>query len=106
VALARIRRLPGRCRTNSAHGIQSRPDSGLGFQVKIFNSFQVDPASLGGGHTTWMCSSTKGRRLWRAAGVTAHAGRYRPAVISAANRANWNLYQGQGLIYVCAGIVY
>ena len=33
-----------------AHVSQSRPDSGLGFQEKIFQTFQV-PSSLGGGVT-------------------------------------------------------
>jgi len=38
-----------RFRANMAHVRQSRPDSGLGFQVKVLKPFQVDPSSLGGG---------------------------------------------------------
>jgi hypothetical protein len=51
------RRIPGRtwrlcqyrCRMNMAHLRQSRPDSGVGFQEKIFKPFQVVPSSLGSG---------------------------------------------------------
>jgi len=32
-----------------AHIRQSRPDSGLGFQVKVLTTFQVDPSSRGSG---------------------------------------------------------
>ena len=38
-----------RCGTNSAHARQSRPDSGLGFQVKVLTTFVVVPSSLGSG---------------------------------------------------------
>ena len=38
-----------RCRTSMAHTRQSRPDSGLGFQVKVLKTFQVVPSSLGSG---------------------------------------------------------
>ena len=38
-----------RCRANMAHIRQSRPDSGLGFQVKILTPFHVVPSSLGSG---------------------------------------------------------
>ena len=30
-----------------AHTTQSRPDSGLGFQVEVLRTFQVVPSSLG-----------------------------------------------------------
>ena len=32
-----------------AHIRQTRPDSGLGFQVKVLDNFRVDPSSLGSG---------------------------------------------------------
>ena len=35
-----------RCRANAAHVRQSRPDSGLGFQVDALKTFQVVPFSL------------------------------------------------------------
>ena len=38
-----------RCRANVAHIKQSRPDSGLGVQVKVVKTFQVVPTSLGSG---------------------------------------------------------
>jgi len=38
-----------RCRANMAHVRQSRPDSGLGFQVKVLKPFKVVPFSLGSG---------------------------------------------------------
>ena len=41
---------PNRCRANSAHVRQSRPDSGLEFQVKDFTTFQVVPSSLRSGY--------------------------------------------------------
>jgi len=34
---------------NTAHIRQSRPDYGLGFQVKFLKTFQVFPSSLGNG---------------------------------------------------------
>ena len=42
---------PCRCRVNVAQVRQSRPDYGLGFQVKVLSTFQVVPSSLcsGGG---------------------------------------------------------
>ena len=36
-----------RCRENMARVRQSRPDSGLGFQVKVLETFQVVSSSLG-----------------------------------------------------------
>ena len=36
-----------RNRANMAHGRQSRPESGLCFQVKVLKTFQVVPSSLG-----------------------------------------------------------
>ena len=36
-----------RCRANTAHTRQSRPDSGLGFQVKLFETFSSVPALRG-----------------------------------------------------------
>ena len=33
---------------NMAHTRQSRPDSGLGLQVKVLHTVQVVPSSLGG----------------------------------------------------------
>jgi hypothetical protein len=36
----------GGCRTNVAHIQQSRPDSSLGFQVNVLETFQVDHVSL------------------------------------------------------------
>ena len=41
------RRAEGRCRTNVAHTRESRPDSGLGFQVKSARTFENFPTSLG-----------------------------------------------------------
>ena len=38
----------GRCEANMAHIRQSKPDSGLGFQVKILAKNEV-PSSVGGG---------------------------------------------------------
>ena len=43
---------------------QSRPDSGLGFQAKVFKTVQAVPSSLGGG--------TKNRRVLLAQGYLAH----------------------------------
>jgi len=37
----------GRSRANMAHTRQSRPDSGLDFQVKVLTTFRVVPSSLG-----------------------------------------------------------
>ena len=34
---------------NTAHVRQSRPDSGLGFQVKVLTTFYLVPTSLGSG---------------------------------------------------------
>ena len=48
-----------RCRANMAHIRQSRPDSGLGFQVHVLTLFEVVPSSLGsvrgvgGGADVW-----------------------------------------------------
>ena len=39
----------GRCRANTAHMRQSRPDSGHDFQSKVLETFQVVPSSLGSG---------------------------------------------------------
>jgi len=39
----------GHCRENSALTRQSRPDSGLGFQVKVLEIFQGVLSSLGSG---------------------------------------------------------
>jgi len=36
-----------RCRANMAHMRQSRPDSGLGFQVKVLETFELASSSLG-----------------------------------------------------------
>jgi len=36
----------GRCRANVAHIRQTRPDSGLGFQVKVRIPFEGVPSSL------------------------------------------------------------
>jgi len=38
-----------RCRANMAHARQSRPDSGVGVQVKGLETFQVVPSLLGSG---------------------------------------------------------
>jgi len=38
-----------RCRANMAHIRQSRPDSGLGFNVKVLGTLQFFPFSLGSG---------------------------------------------------------
>ena len=38
---------PRRCRANMADVRLPRPDSGLGFQAKVFNTFQVVPSLLG-----------------------------------------------------------
>ena len=40
-------RMKVRCRTNMAHVRQSRPDSGLGFPVKVLKTFEVFPSSRG-----------------------------------------------------------
>jgi len=38
---------------------QSRPDSGLGFRVKVLKTFEVIPASLGRApHLLWFAAST------------------------------------------------
>ena len=37
------------CRTNVVHILQSRPDSGLGLQVKVLKIVLVVPSSLGSG---------------------------------------------------------
>ena len=37
------------CRANVAHVRQSRPDSGLGFQVNVLKITRVVPSSLGSG---------------------------------------------------------
>ena len=39
----------GRCQANVAHIRQPRPDSGLGVQVKVLQTLQVVPSSLGSG---------------------------------------------------------
>ena len=36
-----------RCQANMAHMRQSRPDSGLGFQIKVLKTFSVVPSWLG-----------------------------------------------------------
>jgi len=38
-----------RCRANSVHERQSRPESGLGFQVKVLKISKLSPCSLGRG---------------------------------------------------------
>jgi len=38
---------PCRCTANMAHVRQSRPDSGLGFQLKVLKPFEAVPSSLG-----------------------------------------------------------
>ena len=38
-----------RCRADTAHARQSRPDSGLGFQVKVVEIFEGVPSSRGSG---------------------------------------------------------
>ena len=43
------RRQHVRCRANVAHMSQSRPDSGLGFQVKVLQTFSVVHSPLGSG---------------------------------------------------------
>ena len=52
------RRVPGRhrravpyFRPNTVHVSQSRPDSGLGVKVKVYNPSSVVPSSLGSGRT-------------------------------------------------------
>ena len=47
--------LPGvRCRGNSAHVRQSKPDFGLGFQTKVLNMFEVGASWLESGcHIGW-----------------------------------------------------
>ena len=41
--------VPLRCRVNMAHIRQSRPDSGLGFQVEVLKTFKIVSSSLGSG---------------------------------------------------------
>ena len=41
--------LGGRCRAKVAHVTKSTPDSGLGFQVKVLDTFSGAPFSLGSG---------------------------------------------------------
>ena len=36
-----------RCQANSAHTKESRPDYGLGYQVNVFQPFEVVPDSVG-----------------------------------------------------------
>ena len=48
-----------RCRANSAHSKQPRPDSGPGFRVKVLKTCQVVPFSLGSGYPDRPC------RAWR-----------------------------------------
>ena len=55
---------PHRCRANLAHVSQSRPDSGLGFQVNVLEIVQVVPSSLG------RASSRSGRRCLAIRGDT------------------------------------
>ena len=43
---------PLRCRANRAHMKQPKRDSGPGFQVKVFQPFQVVPSLFAGGHLT------------------------------------------------------
>jgi len=44
-----------RCRANMARKRQSRPDFGLGFQVKVLKTFEVVPSSLGSGSPGSLC---------------------------------------------------
>ena len=46
----RARREQARCLANMAHIRQSKPDSGLGYQVKLLILFQVVPSSLESGY--------------------------------------------------------
>ena len=50
VASSMVKRVASnRFRANMAHTRQSRPDSGLGFQVKLVKPYQVVPSLLGSG---------------------------------------------------------
>ena len=49
-----------RCRANMAHVSQSRPHSGLCFQINVLQRFQVVPASLGTG-----TSAQKRLTIWQ-----------------------------------------
>jgi len=53
---------PNRCRANVARIRQSRPDSGLGCQVKVREPFQVVPSSLGSGETCWGAVASRDQR--------------------------------------------
>ena len=52
------RKMPNRCRPNLAHIRQSRPDSGLGFQVKVLKIFQDVPSSLESGRKMYRMQTT------------------------------------------------
>ena len=50
---------PCRCRADSPHMRQSRPDVGLGFQVKVLNPFEIGLFSLGRGGLLTLISKPK-----------------------------------------------
>ena len=51
-----------RSRANMHHIRQSRPDSGLGFQIKVRHSLHIDPSELGSGSKTNALLSARGRQ--------------------------------------------
>ena len=67
----------GRCRANSEHIRQSRPDSGLGFQEKVLHTFQAVPSSLGSGVPRRATHSTPPgieQGLWQGIGINSGPG--------------------------------
>ena len=53
-----------RCRANSAHTRQSRPDYGLGFQVKVLNIFLVKVIRKQRVHAHGVSSPAAVERIW------------------------------------------
>ena len=58
VRIGRDKTTPLSRQANMAHARQSRPDSGLGLQVKVLQTVEVVPSSLGG------ACLTAGKRTW------------------------------------------
>ena len=72
-----------RCRANVARMKQSRPDSGIGCQVKVLSTFQVVTSSIGSGRLT---SLGVRRSLRRASIPFANSCREREIVMSTLNK--------------------
>jgi hypothetical protein len=67
-----------RFRANIAHTRQSRPDSGLGFQVKFFEMFQGVSSSLGSGARYQSSLGTRASGTRGADECRTHTTRLRP----------------------------